>query len=186
MFEVTYLGRSVFTRYNGVESVHHFETQQEARTRAAFVAEAVTWVGTPFVNCGDVKGPDGAVDCAMLLVRSAVDPGILPPFDPRPYPPSLLLHSDREDFLEWIRDKLGGVEVDKPKFGDVSVYLWGRIHTHGAIVLGDNLVVHAYQISGFVKFSRRDEDVLLYLPRTRKMPRPVKHFDLWSKQWLPT
>ena len=75
----------------------------ETEDRAAFVREAMTWLGTPFRDQGDVKGTNGAVDCAMLLVRSAQACGLIEPaFDPRPYPPQWHLHRDEERFLDVI------------------------------------------------------------------------------------
>jgi hypothetical protein len=61
-----------------------FDTEAEAAGRQAFVEEALSWTGTPFVDCSDIKGPGGAVDCAMLLTRCAIDTGLVPAFDPRP------------------------------------------------------------------------------------------------------
>ena len=33
--------------------------------------EALSWAGTPFVDCADVKGPAGGVDCAQLATGAA-------------------------------------------------------------------------------------------------------------------
>jgi len=51
--------------------------------REKIVAEARSWIGTPYHNCADIKGV--GVDCGMLLVRVFVDLGLVEPFDPRPY-----------------------------------------------------------------------------------------------------
>jgi hypothetical protein len=68
--------------------------------RATVVAEAKTWLGTPFRDQADVKG--GGVDCAMLLVRVFVDTGIVAPLDPRPYPTQWHLHQSEERFIKVI------------------------------------------------------------------------------------
>jgi cell wall-associated NlpC family hydrolase len=111
--------------------------ENEAAERVAFVAEAKTWLGTPFRDQGDVKG--GGVDCAMLLVRSAVGTGLIAPFDPRPYPPQWHLHRDEERFLG-IVTKLGAEVVREPLPGDVIVYRVGRCFSHGGII-GRDLAV---------------------------------------------
>ena len=49
--------------------------------REKIVAEARSWIGTPYHNCADIKGV--GVDCGMLLVRVYVDTGVVPPFDHR-------------------------------------------------------------------------------------------------------
>lgn len=40
-------------------------------TRSQIVAEARTWIGTPWHHQGRLKGPSGGVDCVGLLVGTA-------------------------------------------------------------------------------------------------------------------
>jgi cell wall-associated NlpC family hydrolase len=166
--------------------------ESEAAERAAFVAEAMDWLGTPFRDQADVKG--GGVDCAMLLVRAAVDTGLVPPFDPRPYAPQWHLHRDEEKFLNIVSQL--GTEVQRdPIAGDVIVYRVGRCFSHGGIVLrqaqdGDNSlmlspskhkgthVLHAYYKTQNVTISPLHETELAFLPDGK--PRPFKLFDLWA------
>lgn len=159
----------------------HFATPEEAAGRAAIIREALSWIGTPFRDCGDIKGPDGAVDCAMLLVRCYVDTGRLAPFDPRPYPPRWHLHRDRERFLEWIETRLGGRPVESPRPGDVAIWQFGRCFSHGAILINAEEVVHAYAHARMCVTSRLDEHPLRFVGRGNcEFPRPVKFFDVWS------
>ncbi len=51
----------------------------EASERRAIVREAMTWLGTPYVSNGAVKG--AGVDCGMILVRVFSDCGIIEPFE---------------------------------------------------------------------------------------------------------
>ena len=149
-----------------------------AAQRAAFIAEAKTWLGTPFRDQGDIKGPNGAVDCAMLLVRCAVDTGLVPAFDPRPYPPQWLLHRDEERFLGVV-SKLGA-EVQRPPIpGDVIVFKVARCFAHGGIIIEDSRVLHAYIKRGKVCISALRETELAKLANGK--PRPFKLFDLWAK-----
>ena len=114
----------------------------EAETRARIVAEARSWVGTPYHHCADIKGV--GVDCGMLLVRVFVDLGILEPFDPRPYSHDWMLHRSEEIFLGHM---LARAEiVDKPQPGDVMLFKVGRCYAHGSIVtVADPLtIIHAY------------------------------------------
>jgi cell wall-associated NlpC family hydrolase len=152
--------------------------EKEAQSRAAIVAEAFSWVGTPFINCADVKGRQGGVDCAMLATRCYVDTGRLEPFDPRPYPPGFMLHSAEERFLEFITARLGAHEIDSPKLADVPVWQFGRCFSHCGIIVNSNEVVHAYRHSGFVILSRRDEPLLKTL--SNGAARPVKFFSVWG------
>jgi cell wall-associated NlpC family hydrolase len=79
------------------------ENDNEAKQRAAVVAEARSWIGTRYHNCADVKG--AGVDCGMLLVRVFVDTGLCAPFDPRPYPPDWHLHRSEEKYLGFVFDR---------------------------------------------------------------------------------
>ncbi len=159
-----------------------FASEAEARAKAAFVTEALSWLGTPFVNCGDVKGANGAVDCAMLLVRCGVDTGLRPPFDPRPYSPQHMMHRSEEKFLGWIKETLGGRPVETPRFGDVAVWRFGRVFAHGAILINSEEIVHAYAQAGQVVISRLDEHLLNYADiRGREFARPVRYYDVWQK-----
>ena len=94
------------------------------------VAEARSWVGTPYHGCADVKG--AGVDCGMLLVRVFVDLGLTEPFDPRPYPSDWHLHRSEERYLGFVFER--GREVAEPQPGDVAVFRYGRCYSHGGIV----------------------------------------------------
>jgi cell wall-associated NlpC family hydrolase len=166
----------------------------EAEERAAFVAEAHTWLGTPFRDQGDIKGENGAVDCAMMLVRCAATVGLVPPdFDPRPYPPQWHLHRDEERFLKVIAEVIArrgrGAEVENhaglpaealAKTGDVIVYRVARCFSHGGIIVGNDHVIHAYYRSARVAISGLNESELALLPDGKS--RPFKLFDLWAKE----
>ncbi len=165
---------------HGLEE-HIFASEAEARAKAAFVREALSWVGTPFRDGADIKGPDGAVDCAMLLVRCGVDTGLRPPFDPRPYPARHMLHSSEQRFLGWIQDKLGGREVETPRLGDVVIWQFGRCFSHGAILINSEEIVHSYAHARMCITTRLDDHPLRFVSlRGREFPRPVKYFDVWN------
>ena len=160
---------------------HVFASEAEASGRQAFVEEALSWIGTPFVDCGDTKGPNGAVDCAMLMRRCAIDTGLLPPFDPRPYPPRWHIHRDSERFIDWLTEKLGATEIEAPRVGDIAVWQFGRTFSHGGILMNDMEVVHAYYLYRKVVITRRDEPTLSHISEHSNLrPRPVRYFDLWS------
>jgi hypothetical protein len=113
-----------------------------AAQRAAVVAEARSWIGTPYHNCADIKGV--GVDCGMLLVRVFVDSGLCAPFDPRPYPVDWHLHRSEERYLGFVFDR--GREVTSAQLGDVLVLRYGRCYSHGGIVTAVSplALVHAY------------------------------------------
>ncbi|MGP0008545.1 MAG: hypothetical protein ACLPIG_07535 [Methylocella sp.] len=147
----------------------------ETKQRAAVVAEARSWVRTPYHHCADVKG--AGVDCGMLLVRVFVDTGLCEPFDPRPYAPDWMLHRSEERYLGFIFDRTK--EVDRPQPGDVMVFRYGRCYSHGGIVTCANpvTIIHAFAASGKVI----EEDVFsnMALSNPGRLP---KFFSYWAAQ----
>src|SRR5208282_6192188 len=104
----------------------------QATARAAVVAEARSWIGTPYHHCADVKGRKGGIDCAMLLVRVYCDLKLVEPFDPRPYPPDWMMHRDDERYLGFLLSRARMVQTPGP--GDVVLFRVGRCFSHGGIV----------------------------------------------------
>ncbi|MCU0624552.1 MAG: NlpC/P60 family protein [Gemmatimonadaceae bacterium] len=110
--------------------------------RAAVVAEALSWVGTPYRHLGAVKGV--GADCAMTLVRVYAAVGIVPAdFDPRPYAAEWYLHREEERYLAGLERWARRVETARP--GDIALYRFGRTASHGAIVIDEETMVHAYR-----------------------------------------
>jgi cell wall-associated NlpC family hydrolase len=101
--------------------------------RAAVVAEARSWLGTRYHHAADVKGRQGGVDCAMLLVRVYCDLGLVERFDPRPY---------TRDWFLLARSR----EVRTPLEGDIVLFKVGRCFAHAGIVSrADPLtIIHAF------------------------------------------
>ncbi|HZR02410.1 MAG TPA: hypothetical protein VFA81_04455 [Burkholderiales bacterium] len=125
--------------------------------RAAVVAEAYSWLRTPYVHLGDIKGV--GVDCAMILVRTYQTVGLVPDFDPRPYEPEWFLHQDEERYMAGLEKYCRRVE--KPGLGDIALYRMGRTASHGAIVVSDELVIHAYRPHGNVELCEMRSAVFL-------------------------
>ncbi len=158
--------------------IHTFATAEEAAARSAIIDEAFSWIGTPFRNCANIKGPKGAVDCAMFAATVFINVGRLAPFDPRPYSPAALLHSSEEIGLQWIRDRLGAKEIETPRPGDVAIWQFGRIFFHYGIVINLFEIIHAFRPAGMVTLARMNEPFLMYIRGDHR--RPVKFFDVWS------
>jgi hypothetical protein len=123
-------------------------TENESAERAAVVAAARAWIGTPYHNCADIKHV--GVDCGMLLVRVYVDTGLCASFDPRPYPVDWHLHRSEERYLGLVIAH--GFETTAPRAGDIVLLRYGRCYSHGGIVTGTDplAIVHAYHPAGCV------------------------------------
>jgi cell wall-associated NlpC family hydrolase len=114
--------------------------------RARVVAEAKTWLGTPYHHMAKVKG--AGVDCAQILVAVFETVGLIPPTTLAYYPPDWAMHRDQERYLQII-EQLGGVAVPNPPEraplpGDIVVWRYGRTYSHGAIVIDWPQIIHAY------------------------------------------
>ena len=103
---------------------------EERAQRAAVVAEARTWTGTPYHHMADIKGV--GVDCAMFLVRVFCDLGLVERFDPRPYTRDWHLHRGEERYLSALLARARIVASPGP--GDIVVFRYGRCFSHGGIV----------------------------------------------------
>lgn len=119
--------------------------------RKAVVKEAFTWVGTRYHHAADVKGH--GVDCAMILVKIYCGLNIAPKFDPRPYPAQWYLHRDEERYLAWVQKYCDKVETALP--GDIAMYKYGRCTAHGAIIVDNDYMIHAYEPVGQVEYVER-------------------------------
>lgn len=111
----------------------------EKQQREAVLAEAISWLRTPYHHAGRIKGV--GVDCAMLLAEVYHRSGVLPKITPDPYPPDWHLHRDRDRFLEWVNRY--GTQTMLPKPGDMALYRYGRASSHGAIIVAWPEIIHA-------------------------------------------
>jgi NlpC/P60 family putative phage cell wall peptidase len=113
-------------------------------TRAALVAEAKAWIGTPYRHQASLRG----VGCDCLgLVRGVwravcgAEPEPVPP-----YAPDWAEASRRETLA--LAGQRHLVEIDPAQFapGDVLLFRWrnGFVAKHAAIVTAADLMVHAH------------------------------------------
>lgn len=126
-------------------------------TRERIVAEAERWLRTPYHHMADVLGV--GVDCAMLPVRVFCDLGLLPTFDPRPYPHDWMLHRSEERYLSFITPRARQVETPQP--GDLALFRFGRCAAHAGIVCEHGYMIHAHLPAGRVCRA----EIAPYLPR---------------------
>lgn len=121
-------------------------------TREQIVAEARTWLGTPWHHDAAIKG--AGVDCAQFLRRVYIDAGAVPAFEVEHYPMQWYLHQGQPLFLEWVAKFGHKVDVALP--GDVLMFNFGRHAAHGAIVLDEHYMIHAQRVARKVIISSRD------------------------------
>lgn len=111
------------------------------------VAEARSWLGTPYHHRARVKG--AGTDCGMILIAVFSQVGLIEDFEPEEYSQEWMLHRSEERYLEHIEKYAKKVERE-PLAGDIVLFRFGRCISHGAIVTEWPRVVHAYLQAGMV------------------------------------
>jgi cell wall-associated NlpC family hydrolase len=144
----------------------------EQSQRAAVIAEAKTWLRTPFVDCARVKG--AGVDCAQFIAAVYENAGIIESVPLGTYSPQWHLHHSEPRYLDGlIANGMHEVVEAEAKPGDVVVFMQGRTFSHGALIVSWPRIIHAVKLMGGVCYSDVDRDKFL----TR---RERKFFSFWS------
>jgi NlpC/P60 family putative phage cell wall peptidase len=113
-----------------------------ADERAAVVAEALSWLGTPWHHQARSKGV--GVDCANLVIAAYHDAGLIDDIQPGNYPRDWHIHKDEERFLAFVPSFAVEIAEAQAQPGDLVLFRIGRVFSHGAIVTGWPQGVHAY------------------------------------------
>ena len=148
--------------------------------RAAVVAEALTWVGTPYHHYGRVKGV--GVDCATLLACVYENSGVSGPIDIPAYSPQWHINRVEEKYTDFIRQFADEISGD-PQPGDIVVWRFHNTYSHGGIVVSWPKIVHAFvNIGCFVDDALANEQLCTVTERTALsgQPRPLKYFSMRS------
>ena len=109
--------------------------------RSTIVAEALTWLRTPWHHGARLKGV--GVDCAQILVAVYNDADIVENFYPEKYPIDWNLHKEDQRFMNYLLRYTEKTEVPLP--ADIAMFRYGRQPAHGAIVVQWPLIIHAYR-----------------------------------------
>lgn len=153
-----------------------------AAERAAVIAEAITWIGTPYHHMGRIRG--AGADCLTFLAESFAGAGVIPPVDLGYYAQHWHHHRSGEAYLAGIIGYCAENE-DAPLPADIVLWRFGRTFSHAAIVVAWPKIIHAYagRACGY-----EDAERAAYLTHVgeavadRGKARPRKVFTL--KQWV--
>jgi NlpC/P60 family putative phage cell wall peptidase len=139
-------------------------------TREAVVAEALTWLGTPYHHHARIKG--AGVDCAQILCAVFEAAGMVTPVDTGFYPTDWHLHNSEERYMGWLDRYARRLALDEEaRPGDVALFKFGRCYSHGGILIEPGMLAHAYIGMGVIR-SRFTEAPLA--------GRPVKYWSLFA------
>jgi cell wall-associated NlpC family hydrolase len=156
-------GRSVYPAANSDESLEQAER---------IIAEAESWIGTPFHDCANLKAV--GVDCANLIAQVYERALITGHIEIKPYSPQWFLHRGEELFAEYVL-KAGAHEIEEGdvRMGDIVLYKIGRCFAHGAIIARwPNSVIHAHKPSrGVIKGGGLDGELVEF---------PRRFFTMWA------
>lgn len=119
------------------------------------VAEARSWLGTPFHHGARVKG--AGVDCVNLLIGVFAACGLAESFALDYYPQDWHLHRDEPRFLAGLAKHADPLpEGETPQPGDIAMFCYGRHAAHGSIVADWPVVIHAWRDAGQVVLTEAD------------------------------
>ena len=147
------------------------DTDDIARQRV--VAEARSWVGTPYHHNQRVKG--GGVDCANLPAAVYAAANVISPIPAEEYSPQWHLHQSPERYLGRVLEN--ATEFDGPPGpGDFVLWKVGRCYAHGAIVVEWPIIIHAVAGQGVILGNALRD------PFDRKVlkDREPRYFTLWG------
>jgi cell wall-associated NlpC family hydrolase len=125
--------------------------------RAAVVAEARTWLRTPWHHRARVKG--AGVDCGMFPLEVFERCGLIPHFEPNPYPHDFHMHRGEERYLAVVERYCDPTAVAQP--GDIALFRWGKCISHGSIVIEWPVIIHSYVDVGSVVLDSVEHNLAL-------------------------
>lgn len=142
--------------------------------RALVIAEAKSWLRTPYHNCQMVKG--AGVDCAMLM-KAVYETVELGGVHIDPYSPQWYMNRSEERYLGHVMEHAVEITQQQSRPGDMAIFKFGRCFSHGTVIIepGWPKIIHAYVGAGYVVAADADKGELGQRER--------KFFTL--KAWLP-
>lgn len=120
-------------------------SDQPSRTGATVLAEAMTWLGTPYRHQGSRKGV--GCDCLGLVrgIWRVLYGG--EPEPPGPYTPDWAETGNGDPLLEAARRHCRQKQPEEARPGDLLVFRWRAHHAakHLGILLAGEHFLHAYE-----------------------------------------
>lgn len=132
-------------------------------TPEAIIAEAKTWLRTPFRHRQRVKGI--GVDCALFIAEVYERTGCIPHVEPPPYTRDWFLHCKTEDstlYSDFLDKHLERTAEWGP--GRLVAFQYGRCKVaHAAIIIDAHTVIAASSMDRMVCLNEWDRDPLASL-----------------------
>lgn len=116
--------------------------------RDKVIAEAKTWLNTPYHHNAKVKG--AGVDCGQFIIGVYQNCGLLPELDLGAYACDWYLHRDEDKYLENVKIYFDEITRDDLKPGDLILFKYGRTCSHSGIYIGGGRFIHSYVDMGVI------------------------------------
>ena len=146
----------------------------EEEQRAAVVAEAMTWLRTPYHHHGTIKGV--GADCAMFPTEVYAACGLMERVDFGKYPTQWHMHHNEERYLNIVLSVAREIE-EIPGPGCFVLWKFGKAFSHGAIVVKWPTVIHCYMGQGVILDDAERSGTFKYANGNL---RERRFFDLWG------
>jgi cell wall-associated NlpC family hydrolase len=102
--------------------------------RAAIVAEAKSWQGTPYAEHVHVKGV--GTDCGQILYAIYRACGLLPEVQlPKDYSIQVAQHRASTEYVEFVNRYFREIPEADVQPGDLVLYKLGLAYAHGAVIV---------------------------------------------------
>ncbi|WP_196607420.1 NlpC/P60 family protein [Pectinatus frisingensis] len=125
----------------------------EQQEREELLKEAKTWLKTPYIAEGRVKG--AGTDCGLFILQSFENIGLLPHIKIPHYPIDIAANCAVPMYLNKIKEYC--TEVDKAIPGDIIVYKFegSKVPHHAAILYSDEYIIHSHVKTGVTLSNRK-------------------------------
>jgi cell wall-associated NlpC family hydrolase len=111
----------------------------EPDQRTVVIAIARTWIGTPYHHGARIRRI--GADCATFLAAVFEEAGLVQPVTLPAYLPQWHQNGHEELYLDLVREHC--CEVEAPRPGDIVMWRFGHVLSHGAIVVTWPRIIHA-------------------------------------------
>ena len=136
------------TSHQPAKRPRKMENRNESEQRRAVIAEACTWLRTPFIHAARIKGV--GADCETFLCEVFSSSGVFTARDIPYFPQQWFLHTREELYLNYLGKYaveyqfVPGKGMTEPQAGDIICVKSKWVHSHGAIVVKWPQVVHCF------------------------------------------
>ena len=127
-------------------------TEQEERNK--LIAEAKTWLRTPYIPEARVKGC--GTDCGLFILQSFENVGLLPHIDIPHYPFDIAANCATPMYLNKIKEYCTKTDSE-PVPGDIIVYKFSgsKVPHHAAILYRNEYIIHSHVKTGVTLSNRK-------------------------------